>query len=188
MYLICWVHCSFTSKISNSKAVKTLFWHSFLKTHNTSIPCPIPQMKYVNTKPLCAWLQEKDTHIWDYVHMLVYIIIYICKRRNQDLVGFQILPVQIKIGLSPRRKQNCNLQWWGFKSGWYKSQSWFLPGEIPILIIIEIDSNFINKIKTWLVEISAREEKGEIGRTWIQGLWFGSVKPVSQLFLAIMLS
>ena len=60
-------------------------------------------MKYVNTKPLCAWLQEKDTHIWDYVHMLVYIIIYI------------YVKVEIKI-------------WLNFKFYQYKSKLGFLQG------------------------------------------------------------
>ena len=79
-------------------------------------------MKYVNTKPLCAWLQEKDTHIWDYVHMLVYIYIYV--------------KVEIKI-------------WLDFKFYQDKSKLGFLPGGSKTLIsnggvlsLADINHNF----------------------------------------------
>ena len=55
--------------------------------------------------------QTKDTDWPEGVKKCVHILPstgFIFRGTHQYLVGFQILLVEIKIGISPRRNQNCN--------------------------------------------------------------------------------
>ena len=61
---------------------------------------------------------------------------------NQTTAGFQILPVEIEIRFFPGEITFAISAGRIFRSCQYKWQFRFLPGEIPVRMIIEIESNF----------------------------------------------
>ena len=67
----------------------------------------------------------------------------VCVCTNQHPIGFQILTAEFNLGFFHGGNQNCDLCRQDLNLAQYRSQFWFLPGEIPIRIIVEMDSIFL---------------------------------------------